>query len=143
MEIGCPAVHETIADHDFALPNNKFAPDRLFSGQRFVRHTAQDALWSPWKIVGFETRDTGIAVATNGLAGARVVRTSGQHAGSISHDGEFLFLFVLRGVLGVGSDGIGSHQLHENENCVIPAKAKFQLSAGPGLEMLVVTLPAD
>ena len=143
VEIGCPALHETFADHVLILPNDKRGPDRLFSGQRFVRHIASEATWSPWKIPGFEARDTGIASATKGVAGAAVIRTSGECSGIIRHDGEFLFFFLLRGELGVEADRVGPHQLHENESCVIPAGAKFALHGKPQLEMLAVALPAS
>jgi mannose-6-phosphate isomerase-like protein (cupin superfamily) len=141
IEIGCPAVHETFADHDLPLPNDRFDPDRLFTGQRFVRPTAKDARWSPWRVTGFEARDTGIAAATNGLAGVSVIRSSGEHSGSIRHGGEFLFFFVLGGEFGLHSDEFGAHQLQQDESCVIPAGFKFELTAKPGLEMLAVALP--
>ena len=141
VEIACPAVHETFADHDLPLPNDRFDTDRLFNGQRFVRHAPKDATWSPWRVTGFEERDTGIAAATNGLAGVSVVRSSGEHSGSITHSGEFLFLFVLSDELGLHSDEFGSHQLQQDESCVIPAGVKFELTAKPGLEMLAVALP--
>ena len=141
IEIGCPAVHETFADHDLQLPNEKINPHRLFSGQRFVRHVAKGAKWSPWRIAGLETREADIASATNGLAAVRVIRSSGEHSGTISHGGELLFLFVLRGELGLRSKELGWHQLRENGNCVIPAGAEFELTAKEGLEMLEVALP--
>jgi quercetin dioxygenase-like cupin family protein len=141
IEIACPAVHETFADHDLPLPNDRFDPDRLFTGQRFVRHAAKDAKWSPWRIAGIEERDTGIAAATNGLAGVSVIRSSGEHSGSITHGGEFLFFFVLSGEFGLRSNEFGSHQLQQVESCVIPAGVKFELTAKPGLEMLAVALP--
>jgi mannose-6-phosphate isomerase-like protein (cupin superfamily) len=143
IEIGCPAMHETFADYDLPLPNGKLDPKRRFSGQRFVRHIAQDASWSPWKVPGVEACDTGIAAATNGLAGARVIRSTGAHSGTLRHDGEFLFFFVLSGELGVRNQDLGSHHLRENESCVIPAAAEFDLTSNSGLEMLVVTLPSD
>ena len=141
IEIGCPAVHETFADHDLPLPNGKVNPDRLFSGQRFVRHVAKNAVWSPWRITGLEARDAGIAAATNGLAAVRVIRSSGEYCGTIRHRGEFLFLFILGGELVLRSDELGSHHLRENVNCVIPAGAEFELTASAGLEMLEVALP--
>ena len=142
IEIGSPAVHETLADHDLALPNDRLDPERCFSGQRFMHHVAQEAKWRPWRIAGFEARETGIAAATKGLAGVQVIRSSGGHSGTIRHHGEFHFLFVLRSGLGVGN-GTGRNQLRENESCVIPAGAEFELSAKPGLEMLAVELPAS
>jgi quercetin dioxygenase-like cupin family protein len=143
IEIGCPAVHETFADHDLPLPNDKFDPNRLFSGQRFVHHVAKDARWSPWRARGFEARDTGISAATNGLAGVCVIRSSGGHSSPVRHHGEFLFLFVLRGTLAVRADELGSHELCENESCVIPAGTEFEFAAKPASEILAVALPAD
>ena len=143
IEIGCPAMHETFADHDMGLPNSNLDPNRLFGGQRFVRHIAKDANWSPWKISGFEAQDTGIAAGTNGLAGVRVIRSSGNHSGTINHEGELFFLFVLKGEIGLRNQDLGSHLMRENESCVIPAGTEFKLTASPGFEMLVVTLPAN
>lgn len=142
IEIGCPAVHETFADHDLRLPNERVDPDRLFSGQRFARHIANQAKWSLWRIEGFEARDTGIAMATKGLADVRLVRSSGAHSGRIIHDGELMFWFVLRGEFDLHSDRLGSHQLRENESCVIPAGSEFELNAKAGTEILEVALPA-
>lgn len=143
IEIGCPAVHETFADHGLPLPTNRFNPERLFSGQRFVRHVGKHAVWSSWKIAGFEARDTGMAAATAGLAEVKVIRSQRQCSGVISHSGELLFLFVLRGTLGVHGDDARCHELHENESCAIPAGIEFRLAAKPATEMLEVALPAD
>jgi mannose-6-phosphate isomerase-like protein (cupin superfamily) len=140
IEIGCPALHETFAEHNLCLPNEKFNPDRLFSGQRFARHVSGESERSPWRITGFEACDTGIAAATNGLAGVRKVRSLGEHAGTVSHHGELLFWFVLRGQLSLHSDEFGSHTLREDESCVIPADTEFQVSAISGMEMLEVDL---
>jgi len=143
IEIGCPAMHETIVEHDLPLPNDAFNPDRLFSGQRFVRHVATHAKWSECGTPGYEARDIGIASATDGLAGVRVVRSSGEHAEAIRHHGELLFLFVLSGELVLRNDELGTHGLGKDESCVIPAGIEFELKAKPGLEMLEVALPAD
>lgn len=143
IEIGCPAIHETLADHNLPLPNNRIAPDRNFGGQRFVRHVAASADWRPSKTAGLEAHDTGIATATNGLASVRVLRVKEKQAGSVlEHKGEFLFFFVLRGELGLGSEQHGSHTLREDDSCVIPGSAKFELIGNPGLEILEVALPA-
>jgi len=74
IEVGCPAEHRTLVDHELELPNATVNPERLFEGQRFVRHQAQQATWEPWSVKGSEARDLGIACATQGLADARVVR---------------------------------------------------------------------
>ncbi|WP_119303540.1 VOC family protein [Dongia deserti] len=145
IELGCPAVHETFADHAMTLPTPHVLPERHFGGQRFVRHIAADAKWLPWRADGFEMRDTGIAAATDGLAGARVVRPRGGAAIAKfgAHGGEFLFLFVLTGEVGLHVERHGDHSLRGNDSCVIPAGAVYALSAGAGSEILEVTLPAE
>ncbi|PCJ55584.1 MAG: hypothetical protein COA70_00405 [Planctomycetota bacterium] len=74
IEIGCPAEHRTLVDHELELPNPTVNPDRVFEGQRFVWHQCEHANWKPWTVDGFESRDLGISDATHGLADARVVR---------------------------------------------------------------------
>ena len=72
-----------------------------------------------------------------------VLRPNGNHTtAAIQHAGEFFFLFVLRGELGLSSKQHGTHTLAENESCVIPAGKKFELAPKTGLEMLQVVLPA-
>lgn len=143
IEIGCPAVHETWADHDLPLPNSKLNGQREWNGQRFVRHVAASEAWIPSKIQGLEARDTRITSATNGLASVRVLRAQDEVNGSVSHAGEFLFYFVLKGELGLQNKEFGSQQLVENESCAIPIAAKFEIHAKPGIEMLEVALPAN
>jgi mannose-6-phosphate isomerase-like protein (cupin superfamily) len=145
VEIGCPAMHETFADHILQLPTGRDLPERSFGGQRFVRHLAADAPWIPWRIAGFEARDTGIGAATDGLAGARVVRPRPGAAPSTAaapHAGEFMFLFVLAGALELEGEALGRHRLGADDCCVIPAGAAYSIRADAGLEMLEVTLPA-
>ena len=38
VEVTCPAAHPTHADHDMTLPTSAVPPERLFGGQRSVRH---------------------------------------------------------------------------------------------------------
>jgi quercetin dioxygenase-like cupin family protein len=146
VEIGCPAVHETHADPRLELPTGRSLPERRFGGQRFVRHVAAEAVWQPWPspqgAPGFEARDTGIAAATDGLAGAVTVRADGPGVARISHDGEFRFLFVLRGSLRLESAAHGRHDLADGDSCVLPAGEQFALSNAKALELLDVRLPA-
>lgn len=143
IELGSPAVHETWADHELELPTNRFSPERIFEGQRFVRHVAGRAGWTGWRFDGFESRDTGIEAATNGLAGVRVVRAAtAVTTPPLTHAGELLFLYVLKGGLTVETPGSGIHDLHADDSCAIPAGIKFSLRADPDLEMLEVSLPA-
>jgi mannose-6-phosphate isomerase-like protein (cupin superfamily) len=145
VEIGCPAVHETIADHVLALPTPRLLPERDFGGQRFVRHIAAEAPWAPWRADGFEARDIGIGAATDGLAGARVVRPRAGSAEAMfrAHGGEFLFLFVLKGEVALDVQRHGAHRLAASDSCVIPTGAGYALRAEAGSEILEVTLPAE
>ena len=147
IEIGCPAVHETRADRELTLPTGRTLPERLYGGQRFVRHIASEASWSPWldaQTPGFEVRDTGISFATEGLASVRVVRSTqaGASTATLCHSGEFLFYFVLDGRIALHSQALGSYELSATDACVIPAGADFRLADSVGLELLEVALPA-
>jgi mannose-6-phosphate isomerase-like protein (cupin superfamily) len=148
VEIGCPAVHETRSDRRMSLPTDRLRPQRDFRGQKFVRHVARDAAWTRWHHSagedGFQVRDTGIAAATQGLAGVSVIRSTreGSRSAAIVHEGEFLFWFVLHGRMKIESDRIGAHDLRECDSTVIPAGAEVTVIAGPGLELLQVALPA-
>lgn len=144
IEIGCPAIHETWVEHELSLPTTQVLPERLFSDQRFVRHQASAAQWKPWREPGFEARDTGIAAATNGLAGARIVQATKATKTSIMEQAEkFLFLFVLQGEVECESGADGSQPLHTGDSCVISAGTAYSLRAQAGLEMLEVSLAAD
>ena len=143
IEIGCPAVHETFADHNMTLPTGRDFPKRDFGGQRFVRHIAAKAIWAPWRAKGFEARDIGIAAATDDLAGVRVTRPiSGTTETSLAHDGEFLFFFVLKGSLVLEIAGRGEQRLIEGDSCTIPSGSRLILRPSADLNLLDVTLPA-
>jgi uncharacterized protein YjlB len=144
IEVACPAEYETSADNEMRLPTREVSNERLFGGQRFVRHQARDASWGPWRLEGFDARDTGITAATNGLAATRIVRAnSAITAMAEGHAGELLFLFILRGEIGIEGCGQGNHRLLTGDSCVIPAGVDYTLHAGAGLEMLEVILPAE
>lgn len=149
IEVSCPAVHETWSDPDMTLPTGRNAPQREFSGQRFVYHVARKATWTASRFPAFEQRDTGIGAATRGLAGARVLRSNGgtvagSHAGAAqTHGGEFAFYFVLSGATVLRSTALGAHELHAGDSCVLPAGADFAIQPAAGLELLEVTLPAE
>jgi len=147
VEIASPAEYETLADPELRLPTREVLPERLFGGQRFALHRAREANWAPWRHDGFEARDTGIAAATNGLAAACVVKSKvdGSAITAIANGraGALLFLFILRGEIGIDGGAQGNHQLQAGDSCVIPAGVDYSLRAGAGLEMLEVNLPAD
>ena len=89
IEIGVPADHVTTIDHEVELPTGVLNPDRVFGGQTFCRHQLKDAVWEPWRIEGFEARETGIGAATGGVASVQVARVTGGSNGAVkgSSDG--------------------------------------------------------
>jgi len=142
MEIGCPALHETLADHEMALPTATLARDRDFGGQRFLHAVAAETPWTPHGVPGFEARETGMAAATGGLADVRAIRPAGARGFSAQpHDGEFFFGFVLEGSATL--DCQGAHALGPTDAFVIPAGETWGLSdASDDLQLLEVMLPA-
>jgi quercetin dioxygenase-like cupin family protein len=144
IELGCPAEHETLADHEITLPTGRVLPERVFGGQRYVRHIATEATWHPWRHAGFEYRDTGIGAATEGLAAARVARpVAGTVDTALStHDAEFVFGFVLEGGLTLHCAGHDPFVLVAGDTFVVPAGMPHRFTdVTPDLEVLDVTLP--
>ncbi len=143
IELGCPAEHETLADHSMPLPTGALDPDKDFGGQRFVRHDASEAAWQPWRFEGFEYRDIGIGAATDGLAGVRVARPAGaDHTPPSAHDAEFVFAFVLHGSCTLVCEGHDPVELRDGDTVVVPAGLVHSFTeCSADLELLDVTLP--
>ncbi|MEM7151775.1 MAG: cupin domain-containing protein [Myxococcota bacterium] len=137
VEVGCPALHETLVDHELTLPTEVVRFDRSFGGQRFTRHRASRARWAPWRLPGFEARDLGIGRAS-GRVTAEVVRplASARPAG-LSFDADFNFAFVLEGAMSWGTDS--KQTLRRGDAATF---ARGQTLAGlectPELELLVL-----
>lgn len=162
IEIGCPAVHETWADHDMPLPTRVINRSKQFTGQTFVHHQAADAAWCATTSTGWMSQDTGIRAATGGLAHVQVLRASANGAlaprlspalasgptRAIKPAREFHFLFVISGLAKLTSIERSEQYLSENDCCVLPAAFDFQLrpaESGRGenatCEILEVRLP--
>jgi quercetin dioxygenase-like cupin family protein len=124
VEITCPALHETFADHELSLPNELIAPNRLFGGQRFLRHVAQDTPWT--RFDSGEAQETAMRGATGGLADVRAIRSAaGADIGFTAQDGELVFGFVLEGSARL--DSRGSHALGPADAFVIPPEEPWAL----------------
>lgn len=145
IEIGCPAEHETFADHDMTLPTGRYRPDRQWDSQRFVSQRDASAPWVPWHSEGWQCRDTGIGEATDGLAGVRVVRPSGEALGDHgAHQGEFAFYVVLDGTVTLDVSGHGTETLSCGDAISIPSGTAHRWhSPSTDLELFECTLPAD
>lgn len=151
IEIGCPAVHDTLVEHDITLPTGRADPDRDFAGQRFVRHVAADARRTPYLHDGLAARDLGIGDATDGLAGARVVGAAGPSAGRplLTHTGEFAFAVVLAGSAVITIDDVGGagatitdSRVDVRDAIAFPPGTRWAWSAWTDdFEFLEVTLP--
>ncbi len=144
IEIGCPAEHDTVADHDRALPTDGVDPDRDFSGQRFVRHVAQAATATPWLTPDLTARDTGIGAATAGLAGVVVVAPTGvESTAMLAHHGEFVLVVGLGGNATLDVDG-RAVDLLPLVSVALPAGTHWTwTSSSDDHTALVVSLPAD
>lgn len=145
VEIGVPAEHITTVDHEMELPTPFLRPDREFGGQTFCRSEVENAVWTPWRLPGFEARETGIGAATRGVASVRVARpVSHSHGQVTSHTSDILFTFVLSGSVTLHGEGQGAHPLTEGDAYVIPPHLKTALTeCSEDLELLEVSLPAD
>ncbi len=142
IEVSCPADHWTFYDRNLHLPTSRITPEREFDGQRFTFHQAAKARWRPWRIAGFESRDTGIERATCGVAAASVVRSCGVVPSRWScHSAELFFIFVLQGSLDFRHDQGGVERLSPGDSVAIPAGISHSLeSASSDLEFLEVTI---
>lgn len=139
IEIGSPAEHETYADHAMELPNDAVKPERRFSGQRFLRHTAADAPWTPF--LGGEAQETAVHEATGGLAQVRTIRSTGTPLTFPPHAGELVFGFVLDGSARLESRG--TFPIGRGDAFAIPPGEPWALSAAtPEFRLLHVTTAA-
>jgi quercetin dioxygenase-like cupin family protein len=144
VEIACPAAHETVVDHEIELPTAEIQPARRFGGQRFVRHAAGTATWTPWWADGLVSCELGIEGATDGLASAHLVRSGPECvATQIENDAELLLLFVRSGRLDVQLGGRPADTLGAGDSVALPRGEGFALHrCSNDMELLVVRLGA-
>ncbi|HEY5243363.1 MAG TPA: cupin domain-containing protein, partial [Polyangiaceae bacterium] len=142
IEVSAPAEHVTHVEHAMELPTAMVRRDRVFGGQRFVRHEAASAEWRVGRRAGFEARDTGIGEATGGLAEVRVLRPRGQDGRAPwRHEGELLLLFVLRGGATLRREGHKEERLVEGDARVVPGGAEHAwIECDEGVELLEVAV---
>ncbi|PHX61017.1 MAG: cupin [Actinobacteria bacterium] len=145
IEISCPAEHDTLVERLITLPTAQVKPDRIFGGQLFVRHEAALATWLPWRYEGFEFRDLGIAEATFGLAGARVIRpTTATQTPVVLVENEFFFTFVMDGSVTLVIPGQVDRVLEAGDSFVMPADQKHALTdIARDTQFLEVSLPGE
>ncbi|KPU84852.1 cupin [Marinosulfonomonas sp. PRT-SC04] len=142
IEIGVPAEHVTEIDHEMSLPNGVIDRDREWSGQRFVNNKVADAVWKPFRIPGFISRDTTISDNTKGMAGVQVVRPQNGAAPWCTHNSDILFSFVMAGSMVLEGEAKEPFALAAGDAFVIPPDMKTRYSnPSDDLEILEVSLP--
>ena len=142
IEIGVPAEHVTTIDHEMELPNGPANPDRVFSGQKFVHHKADEATWAPFRLPGYQSRDTTIALNTQNVAGVHVVRKGEGAPQWTVHTSDILFTFVMDGTVVLEGEGREPYALSPGDAFAIPPGMKTRLSdPSDDLELLEVSLP--
>jgi quercetin dioxygenase-like cupin family protein len=124
VEIGCPALHPTFADHEMELPNGRVDSGRDFSGQRFLCHRASETPWTSF--CGGEVQQSAMQEATGGIAEVRTIRACGQSLTFPAHDGELVFGFVLEGTATLGFRE--PQQLGTADSFVIPPNEQWSIA---------------
>ncbi|MFZ1727869.1 MAG: cupin domain-containing protein [Albidovulum sp.] len=144
IEIGVPAEHVTEIDHEMTLPTAQLRPDREWQGQRFVHNIGQDAEWRPFRLPGFQCRDTTINLNTQGVAGVEVVRKGQGEPIRTRHDSDILFGFIMAGEMTLDGDGKEPYRLAPGDAFVTPpGMATRWLDPSDDIEILEVSLPGS
>jgi len=143
VEVSTPALHETLADHDMALPTGRLNPTRDFCGQVFHHGRAAATPWEPYGGTGFQVRDTGLSSASAGRISAEVLRPAEQaHLTVAAGSVEFIFGFVLSGAAALSHRE--DHALEAADAFVIPEGEPWGLmQVSTDFELLLVTAPAS
>ncbi|MGB3278449.1 MAG: cupin domain-containing protein [Pseudorhodobacter sp.] len=144
IEIGVPAEHVTEIDHDMTLPTPHLRPEREWQGQRFVHNVGAQSPFKPFRIPGFEARDTTINTNTKGVASVMVARPTNAPAPATKHDTDILFTYVMSGEMTLRGEGKNPYRLTMGDAFVIPPGMVTQYShASQDLQLLEVTLPGN
>ncbi|MDA4847032.1 cupin domain-containing protein [Hoeflea poritis] len=143
IEIGVPAEHITEIDHDMELPTPVERPEREWDGQRFVHNLARDGVFKPFRVPGFEARDTTINENTKGVASVMVSRPiAGQTSPWTKHNCDIVFNFVMSGEMTLEGEGKDPYRLTAGDAFVIPPDMATRFAdPTPDLELLEVSLP--
>jgi len=138
-----PADHVTEIDHAMTLPNRDVRLDREWQGQQFVHNEGAKGSFAPFRIPGFNARDTTINAGTRGVASVMVARPTGP-APWTRHDGDILFTFVMSGAMTLEGAGKDPFRLSPGDAFVIPPGLATRYGAAtPDLELLEVSLPGN
>ncbi|CAF4642608.1 unnamed protein product [Rotaria sp. Silwood2] len=148
LAIACPAVHNTYVDNYTKLPNTNQLSDHDYRGQHFVKYIAAEdkSKWQPWRLSGFECRDTGISAATQDMAGVRIIRSKGDliKPQLYDHLAEFVFTFVLSGEFSLEIDRQRIEKLTAGDAFVMPQKLPYSvIECSKDIQLLELSLPGN
>ena len=139
IEIGVPAQHMTSFDHHTQLPTINCTPEKEFQGQMFCHHQAKTAVWGFKN--GFNICNTGVHLATKGVARVTFAKAASVSEVHLSHDCDIYFGFVLKGKAELNVNDNGSFILNEGDSFVVPANVVFVFcNYTKDLELLQVSL---
>lgn len=143
IEIGVPADHVTEIDHGMTLPTALLRPNREWQGQRFVHNVGATSPFKPFRIPGFEARDTTINANTKGVASVMVARPTGT-APATRHDTDILFTYVMSGEMTLEGEGKDPFRLTMGDAFVLPPGMTTRYAdTTSDLQLLEVTLPGN
>jgi len=140
VEIGSPAVHDTLRDHELGLPTTTWTPTRDFDGQRFVWHQAKSATTSSWRHEGFEVTDFGIGAATVGLANVGLVTASTAVTIELTSTDEFMLWFLRSGHASLCRNG-ETHEIRPRDSVTLAPGESYKVEVDTAVEFLEVRIP--
>ena len=106
IEVGSPAEHKTLVDHDMSLPTKEIDRiETLAVKNLFFTKNSPENIPLLIRQDGFQVRDTKISEATAGLASVVALTKSDQSLQTnLTHNYDVLFLFVLWGKINIHID---------------------------------------
>ena len=144
IEIGVPAEHVTEIEHEITLPTPTLRPDREWEGQKFVFNQGAKGVWAPFRLPGYQARDTTIRTNTKGVADVKVVRKGQGSPAWAKHDSDILFGFVMSGTMTLEGEGKDPMALSAGDAFVTPPGMRTRWSSpSEDVEILEVALPGD
>lgn len=130
VEVGAPAAHPTLLDHEVRLPTAAVRPERAFGGQRFVRHVSAAAGWVA-VADGWDEQRTGVAAASHGAGDVRLLRATGTAPLTWTTAAAFTLLYLTGGA---------TTDLAEDDSLALPAGSEVTLTPSMPTTVLEVTV---
>lgn len=149
VEIGCPAEHFTIADHEMSLPNSNYNPERKFKDQLFLHHVHDENNFKSSSEGYLSQQFLNMMDYTNGITDACIYKkaTDGIVSSSIlkfpSIPGDTNFCYVIKGStrLIINDNDNMNMVLNTDDSISIPLRSSWEIfDSSDDFQMLHVTL---